>query len=186
MKKTYFTNEKVQGLTQEVLCQMARDSWVPDYVVGLTRGGLVPALLISHYLNVPMHTLRVNLRDHAVDSPESNLWMAEEAFGYISEDQRGSSGTRFDPDFRKNILIVDDMNDSGATLNWIKQDWQQSCLPNNPAWDSIWGSNVRFAVLVDNLASKFNSKVDYMGAEINKADEDQWIVFPWENWYSGL
>ena len=57
--------------------------WRPDYIVGLTRGGLIPAVWLSEYLDIPMHTLEVKLRDHS--NTESNLWMAEDAFGYNTE-----------------------------------------------------------------------------------------------------
>jgi hypothetical protein len=53
-------------------------------------------------------------------------------------------------------------------------------LPNDPAWADIWGNNVRFAVLFDNLSSSFSRKVNYSAKEINKAEEDVWIVYPWE------
>jgi hypoxanthine phosphoribosyltransferase len=137
---------------------------MPDYVVGLTRGGLVPANLISQYLECPMETLKVSLRDDN-SSPESNLWMAEEAFE------------------QKRILIVDDINDSGATLNWIKEDWQSSSLPNNPKWAEIWGDTVRVAVLCDNEASASELKISYSAVDLNKAEEDCWIVFPWEEFW---
>jgi xanthine phosphoribosyltransferase len=142
---------------------MNKDNWRPDYIVGLTRGGLVPANMLSQYLDIPMHTLKVSLRDDNFD-PESNLWMAEDAYE------------------GKNILVVDDINDTGATLNWIKEDWPSGCLPNDERWESTWGTNVRFAVLVDNQDSKFHN-IDYSGIDINKAEEDVWVVFPWENWW---
>ena len=78
MKKVYYTWQDVEYQTQEILRQLQRDAWIPDYVVGLTRGGLVPATLISQYLAVPMETLKVQLRDGG--ESESNLWMAEDAF----------------------------------------------------------------------------------------------------------
>jgi hypoxanthine phosphoribosyltransferase len=109
--------------------------------------------------------------------------MAEDAFGYISASEipRPAGEPTSDPSLRKNILIIDDINDTGATLDWIIQDWQGSNLPNDPAWaDGIWNGNVRFAVLFDNLASKFSRKIDYSAVEINKAEEDVWIVYPWE------
>jgi xanthine phosphoribosyltransferase len=164
MKKVYYTWQDVEAQTQEILRQMALDPWRPDYVVGLTRGGLVPANLISQYLECPMECLKVSLRDDT-SQPESNLWMSEDAFE------------------QRRILIVDDINDSGATLNWIREDWMSSSLPDNPKWQEIWGDTVRVAVLVDNEASTSELNVSYSAVDLNKAEEDVWIVFPWEDWW---
>jgi len=164
MKKIYYSWQDVECQTQEILRQLQRDMWVPDYVVGLTRGGLVPANLISQYLAVPMECLKVSLRDDA-SQPESNLWMSEDAFE------------------QKRILIIDDINDSGSTLNWIKEDWMSNNLPDNPKWEKIWGDTVRVAVLVDNEASRSELNVSYSAVGLNKAEEDCWIVFPWEDWW---
>lgn len=178
IKKKYYDYIHIHEMVNNISFQMYKDNWRPDYIVGLTRGGLIPAVIMSNTLDIPMHTLKVNLRDHA-EGPESNLWMAEDAFGQVVdhavEDRKVKvHGTR------KNILIVDDINDTGATLDWIIQDWQSSCLPNDPLWDEVWGNNVRFAVLIDNLSSQFSRKVDYCAKIVNKAEEDVWIVYPWE------
>lgn len=170
MNKRHLNNKELSGLVANICRDISNSEWRPDYIVGLSRGGLVPATMISHYLGVPMHTLNVSLRDNRM-GPESNLWMAEDAFGY-------------DPDIpTPNILIVDDINDSGATFNWIMDDWRSGCLPNDSRWKSVWNQNVRFAVLFDNLASQCNVKMDYVGEEINKAEQDIWIEFPWESWW---
>ena len=176
MKKIYYSWQEIEAQTQEILRQLQRDVWRPDYVVGLTRGGLVPATLISQYLEVPMECLKVSLRD-SEHGPESNLWMAEDAFGYVMHDPMCSGNGR------KKILIVDDINDSGATLNWIKNDWPSGCLPNDKRWEEVWGNNVRVATLVDNEASKSELKISYSAVDLNKADEDVRIVFPWEDWW---
>ena len=168
MKKIYHTWQDIEGQTQEILRQIANSGWRPDYVVGLTRGGLVPANLISQYLECRMETLKVSLRDGA--EQESNLWMAEDAFGH-------------DMDRPRNILIVDDINDTGATLNWIRKDWPSGCFPDNPRWNEVWGNTVRVAVLVDNESSRSEIPVSYSAVDINKAEEDCWIVFPWEDWW---
>jgi hypoxanthine phosphoribosyltransferase len=168
MKKIYYTWQDVEHQTQEILRQIQASDWRPDYVVGLTRGGLVPANLISQYLGCRMETLKVSLRDDT--ECESNLWMAEDAFGHEMERP-------------KNILIVDDINDTGATLNYIHQDWPSGCLPDHARWSAVWGTNVRVAVLVDNESSKSEIPVTYSAVDLNKAEEDCWIVFPWETWW---
>lgn len=184
MKKVYVSWGDVQRQVQELVRQMWQDRWVPDYVVGITRGGLVPANLISQYLDCPMETLKVKLRDGGEDGDcESNLWMAEDAFGYNPDPTLDPEKSRSDPDRRKKILIVDDINDSGATLNWIKQDWPGGCLPYDLAWNSIWGDNVRVAVLYDNESSHSEMIPNYCAETINKANDPCWIVFPWEEWW---
>ena len=175
MNKVYYTDKDIRSWVHNIIRSMNDHDWRPDYIVGLTRGGLVPAVMISQYLNVPMHTLSVSLRDSET-GPESNLWMAEEAFGYNNHDSLAHG------DGRKNILIVDDINDTGATLDWIKHDWPSGCLPANENWDKVWNQSTRFAVLVNNDASNFKN-VDYIGTHINKHETPCWVVFPWENWW---
>lgn len=169
MNKLIISNVEFKGMIIDIARQMAKDHWRPDYIVGLTRGGLQAAVMLSHYLDVPMHTLNVSLRDSTI-GPESNLWMAEDAFGLNKAPL--------------NILIVDDINDSGATLNWIMKDWPSGCFPDGNRWAEMWGTNVRFAVLVDNLSSNCVREVDYCSLEINKAEQDVWVEFPYEEWWT--
>ena len=181
IKKHYYTWQDVEKMCVQIVTQMYADNWRPDYIVGITRGGNIPATIISNMLNVQCETLKVSLRDDGSNiGPESNLWMSEDAFGYNESSTTGITGARWDPSLRKNILIVDDINDSGATFNWIKNDWMNNCLPNEESWNTVWGKNVRFATLTENLSSKFGD-VSYYTHEVNKAEEDVWLVYPWEN-----
>lgn len=177
-KKIYISYDQLKGHVQDIIRQINLDGWKPDYIVGITRGGLLPAVMISQYLDVPMHTLKVSLRDGQEEDCDHNCWMAEDAFGY--EHNATFSGIS-NQDARLNILIVDDINDSGATIAWIKKDWTSGCLPNDPSWDSVWGNNVRFATVVNNLASM--EDVTYHSMEVNKAEDPCWIVFPVEDWW---
>lgn len=184
MKKRTISQTEFNGLVADICRKISISGWRPDYVVGITRGGLIPAVMISHYFDIPMHTLKVSLRDSG--DCESNLWMAEDALGYPNRNQlEDKPPESFEQgENYKNILIVDDINDSGATLNWIMEDWRAGCLPNDPDWDLVWNNNVKFAVMIDNTASKCNVKMDYVGLEINKAEEDVWIDFPYEDWWT--
>ena len=182
IKKHYYSWQDVEDACVNIALQMYKDGWRPDYIVGITRGGNIPATILSNILDVRCEALKVSLRDaKGGESCETNCWMSEDAFGYNYPEETGVTGARWDPKQRKNILIVDDINDTGATFNWIKQDWQGTCLPNETnAWDSVWGSNVRFATITENLSSNFGG-VRYSVHEVNKAEEPVWLVYPWEN-----
>ena len=164
MQKLVIKNKQFKKLVANICKQIANDGWRPDYIVGLTRGGLLPAVMISHYLDIPMQSLDVSIRDGGECT--SNLGMAEDAYN------------------GKNILVVDDINDQGSTLNWIMKDWPSGCFPSDERWERIWGNNVRFAVVVDNMSSQCIIGMNYWGMEVNKAENDVWIEFPYEEWWT--
>lgn len=182
--KYFVTWDEYRGLVAEIARQISVDNWRPDYIVGITRGGLTAAVMLSHYFDVPMETLKVSLRKADPDC-ESNLWMAEDAFGYVPAELRHTMPEDHVSDiaFKKNILLVDNINNTGNTLNWIRGDWQSGCMPHDAEWANVWGNNVRTAVLVDNVSSQCEIEVDYCGMEINKIDTPQWMVFPYELWW---
>jgi len=182
MKKLWYSWHDIERMCHSITNQMYADGWRPDYIVGITRGGNVPATILSNMLDIPADSLLVSFRNNGNESNESNCIMAEDAFGYgVVEDGSANSGyTGSVPEKRKNILVIDDINDTGRTFKWIMKDWESNCLATNPAWKDIWNHNVRFAVLTENLSSEFDL-VRYYATEVNKADDDVWVVYPWEN-----
>tara|TARA_B100000989_G_C19495226_1_gene451687 strand:- start:511 stop:987 length:477 start_codon:yes stop_codon:yes gene_type:complete len=156
IKKHFYTWNDVEKMVTNIITQMYNDNFRPEYIVGITRGGLTPAIMMSNRTSIPMKTLDVRLRDTEglKGLPESNGNMA------------------YDAGFGKKILVVDDINDTGATFNWIKDDWLR--LSNN---NSMPG--VKFAALTENLASDFG-EISYYAHEVNKEEDPIWLVYPWE------
>ena len=75
-----------------------------DYIVGVARGGLLPATILSHHMGIPLRPLSWSTRDHASSVHDEN----------IKEDLRDG----------KRVLLVDDINDSGKTFVEILEDWE--------------------------------------------------------------
>jgi len=146
--KNYFTMIQMRQGLQNILDQLNQQQWQPQVILGLNRGGCIPAIYLSHKLDVPHHVLNVSLRDHA-DSPD--LTTLEKVYAW-----------------QKRILIVDDINDTGATFNYIMNNFGKP-------------ERLKFAVILHNTVSTYTD-IDYKGFEINKLQDPRWIVFPWEQW----
>jgi hypoxanthine phosphoribosyltransferase len=157
--KYYITYEDmVSKHLPTIFRQMAIDEFKPQVVVGITRGGLVPAVHASHYFDVPLRTLHVSLRDH----PRS------ESLESIQE--LVNSGLR--------VLIVDEICDEGETLRQINDELvrgfeAQPDIADGPVFQ------VKYAVMVHNVAGH-EFEPDYVGEEINKLENPVWVVFPFE------
>jgi hypoxanthine phosphoribosyltransferase len=133
---------------------IALSGWMPEYIVGLSPTGVIPAAMLSELLNVTLETVNMGA---------SNCWLAEEAF-----------------EQRANILIVLDINNSGNFFDWVITDWQSSAFPNSLEWNDIWHNNVKFAVLVNNEQSEFK-EVEFCAHYISRNPTNKVNVkFPWE------
>lgn len=109
----------------EIIGEKLEKTNKPDYISGVPRGGLIPAVLASHKFGIQFIPL---------------------------ESAKGLSSSQ-----RQNILVFDDIADSGETLLNL----------------NIYG------FLTATLAFRHNSKFlpDLIGEYIN---DDHWLVFPWE------
>ncbi|SFR76243.1 phosphoribosyltransferase [Sphingomonas jatrophae] len=124
--------------------------WAPDYVVGVGRGGLVPAVYLAHRLGRPMLS---------VDLSAGVAAFAADRIGPLAAMSR--EGTR--------LLIVDDINDSGRTIAGLRTALSA---------EGADAAAIRFAVLIDNARSA--ATVDYRAETIDRHADKRWFVFPWE------
>jgi len=79
------------------------------HVVGVARGGLVPATIISYELGIPLATVSVS------------SYEGKERKSII-----GNATQLFDLPNNSKVLVVDDICDSGQTTTWITNQLTQS------------------------------------------------------------
>jgi hypoxanthine phosphoribosyltransferase len=98
IKKKYINWEDIDKQVSNLASQINSNTGIEvDYVVGIPRGGLILAVMLSHKLGIKHMTV-----DH-LEKLEEDIMMPN-----------------FDINKRK-ILIVDDISDSGQTLKTYKQ-----------------------------------------------------------------
>jgi hypoxanthine phosphoribosyltransferase len=60
MKKNpiYLKYDDIQRMINSLDKQMTEDDFIPNIVVGISRGGLVPAVTLSHRFGAPLYTIQ--------------------------------------------------------------------------------------------------------------------------------
>ena len=52
INKHFYTWKDIEKCSMSIVNQMYKDNWTPDYIVGITRGGNVPATIISNITGI--------------------------------------------------------------------------------------------------------------------------------------
>ena len=126
------------------------DQWRPDHIVGIGRGGLVPGAYLSHRTGISLLSV-----DHSSGVPG----FADELLAKLAASLNAG----------QNILLVDDINDSGKTIVALRGAIER----HGGALEGL-----RVAVLIDNERSA--ADVDYRARTIDRSSDKRWFVFPWE------
>ena len=114
---------------------------LPDLIVGIQYGGVVPALLLSKALRIPLETMHMSIDD---------MSLFHKLLGY------------------RNVLFMDDINDSGDTMHEIIDRMRDLWTPSNFMYSS--------ASLIKRKSSKYR-----FGKCAVEVDHQEWFVFPWEH-----
>ena len=123
-----------------------------NYIVALSRGGLIPGVVLSHKLDLRLVPVSWSTRD--TGDKEYNCWIPEDI-------QAGYK-----------ILVVDDIVDSGEALRTLFADWDASA-PKKLNFD-----NVHVASLIYN---KDQSIVpEFYSRKISRKKTPEWFEFWWE------
>ena len=124
-----------------------------NYIVALSRGGLIPGVVLSHKLDLRLVPINWSTRDNPMDR-EYNCWIPED----INEG--------------KKVLVVDDIIDSGEALRTMFEDWSSSVS------NKLNAENIYIASLIYN---KDQSIVpNFYGTKISRKKTPEWFEFWWE------
>lgn len=136
--------------TQELIRQMVQDGFTPHVVFAPSRGGLLLGTMISHYWDIPLVPFQWQTRDHVSTDSETLKHRADD---WIRRNA--------------NILIVDDIVDSGKTFREISEFFVSS-------------NSVKYATLYHKIFAS-GLDVDYVANDIHV--NSTWIEFPYEEWW---
>tara|TARA_R100001198_G_C5082333_1_gene123210 strand:+ start:132 stop:569 length:438 start_codon:yes stop_codon:yes gene_type:complete len=116
-------------------------------VVGIARGGLIPAAIISYELDIPLLTIAVS----SYNKKEKREFKVIQDFNIDTLDENS------------NILIVDDICDTGETMGWVSSKLLQARIENS-------------------IACIFTKPkhTEYLDFYASVVPDNKWIVFPWE------
>jgi len=122
------------------------------HVVGVARGGLIPATIISYELNVPLLSYGISSYKDTNKADELKI----NQFVHFNDLK---SVTEADP----HVLVVDDICDTGDTMHYICDKIEFA------------GVEAKYATLF--TKKKHRKFLDHYGVVIS---DDTWIEFPWE------
>lgn len=93
------------------------DKFTPEVIVGISRGGLTPGVMLSHWFQKPFKSIKASIRDF----PEWEDYLPRKS--------------------DKRILIVDDICDSGKTFQKISNHINKNNNNADIRFASLWWNN---------------------------------------------
>jgi hypoxanthine phosphoribosyltransferase len=147
VKKDYFTWKRFVKACYDLVKKI---DYKPDVIVAITTGGLTVAGVLSRLLNVT-YIETIGVTHYKGDQKRDELIKI--------------SGTTFDKDRQtNNILVVDDVCDTGVTLEYVLNYFKEQ-----------YGYLKVKSATIHYKPKKAKIKPDYYLLET-----DKWIVYPWE------
>ena len=104
MNKLWYSWHEMRRDVNTLCRDISLDKFDPNVIVGLSRGGLTPGVMMSHWMNKPFKPIKTSLRDF----PEWEDYLPRKT------DER--------------VLILDDVCDSGITFTRIREYIQKNSL----------------------------------------------------------
>lgn len=116
MDRLKITWDNLHADCKNIIDQIRRDaSSNIEVVVGLMRGGTVPATIISHALDIPMYV--VGIKSYITTEKTGVIQLYQDCL----DEMRRMNHTNH------HVLVVDDISDTGETLDYIVEAYAPYC-----------------------------------------------------------
>ena len=149
------TYDDIHKYTLDIIQQMDADNYTPHLVAGFCRGGMLPAIILSHYYKAKFLPIELSLRDGA-----SKSHIEYNSLKQIDDAMRAG----------QNVIVIDDISDSGNTFLDLLDGLYNILNPSRK-----FQEHLRTAALQKRYTSEYNPT--YISEYITTAD---WQIYPWE------
>lgn len=186
--KLYISYNCVHKHCQKAAAEILDTIGKPDVIVAIGGGGFIPSRIIRTFLkkqgekNIPIQAIGLSLYEDMGTGSESigkevirTQWLD---FGALEK--------HFDSLIGKNILIVDEVDDTRTTLHYALSELYHDVEEKaNKLGKSM--AETKFSIFVVNNKLKekraqLDEKLMNGGIYISGEDvEDRWIAYPWES-----
>jgi hypoxanthine phosphoribosyltransferase len=102
--KIYLDYNDIESMCRYLEDEVAR--FKPDVIVGIVRGGLVPALHFSHALDRPLVPIQWQTRDGSIKLVEPKIAAMLK--------------------FERRVAFIDDINDTGTTFSELAEAYEKN------------------------------------------------------------
>jgi hypoxanthine phosphoribosyltransferase len=147
MDKVFLTYDDVEKSIDKMAIQITSSGYLPDVLISIGRGGMIPTRMLSDRLGIT-----------------NVMMLPASSYTGIGTKIAPTIGTLPRTIFHEDVLLIDDILDSGSTIAAVKKAIQ----PNSPC--GVLTATI-YCKSSNNLRASFYDRL---------CDDDEWIVFPWE------
>jgi len=163
MNKIFLLPENIEKTAYKLTTKISRLNLKLDstLIIGVGRGGLIASQYVAYGLNIPSIEI-INVTSY-------NLYASNDIINITGLD-------KIDLELYENIIIIDDLVDSGRTLSSIKVEitYLLSKIKKVPS--------IHFGVLYSQLPKSYSTSNNIIvGKHLwKKHQESSWLEFPWD------
>lgn len=187
-QKLYISYELIHKLCQQAAKEIKASGKTIDLIIAIGGGGFIPARILRSFIkekgkkNIPIQAIGLSLYEQLTDSPEEQIGKEVIRTQWIDF---GNLSQHFDSLIGKNIIIVDEVDDTRTTLHYALTELEKDVKEIQKKLGRE-DETTEFSIFV--LHNKQKDKRAELPEELFKQNRyivgqnvpDKWIAYPWE------